>query len=170
MKLCTKCRVEKNDSEFNKASRNKSGLRAECRACQQSAWLKDHPDPIRGAHRTKPLKARYHKMRVNGKQVSVHRHVMEQKLGRSLEPHEVVHHINGNKLDNRPENLTVLSVSEHSRLENVGREHSDETRRMVSESLKGNQRRKGIPHDAATREKISERIKSIRAVKFWRSR
>lgn len=53
--------------------------------------------------------------------VMEHRLVMESCIGRYLEKDEVIHHINGNKKDNRIENLMIMTPAEHLRLHNQKR-------------------------------------------------
>ena len=58
----------------------------------------------------------YLRINVDGKRILLHRHVMEQHLGRPLNAKERVHHINGDKTDNRIENLELFANnSEHIR-------------------------------------------------------
>lgn len=59
-------------------------------------YLPDHPRATTGG----------------GKYVMEHIVVMEEKIGRPLLPGENVHHLNGVKNDNRPENLELWSRSQ----------------------------------------------------------
>jgi|SRR5229473_4557855 len=54
--------------------------------------------------------------KAKGERIKEHRLVMETLLGRKLRRDENVHHKNGNRLDNRPENLQLMSHGEHSSL------------------------------------------------------
>ena len=45
----------------------------------------------------------------------LHRVLAENKIGRSLLSNEHVHHIDENKQNNAPDNLEVLTVSEHAK-------------------------------------------------------
>ena len=65
-----------------------------------------------------------------------HRFIMCEYLGRILRPDEVVHHKNKIKTDNRIENLEIMTNSEHTRLHNIGRKVSVETRNKISKSKK----------------------------------
>lgn len=57
-----------------------------------------------------------HPKRDHTNRIKEHRLVMEKHLGRYLEPHEHIHHINGIKTDNRLENLQIVTPQEHMSL------------------------------------------------------
>lgn len=67
----------------------------------------------------RPSKASYYVIRVsysNGQQTThrLHREIMSRIMGRKLERHEQVDHINGDTLDNRRENLRFASASQNA--------------------------------------------------------
>lgn len=62
----------------------------------------------------------HHRARGNG-YVFEHIVVAENKIGRKLEEDEVVHHIDGDKKNNKPKNLKVMKINEHSSNHNKGK-------------------------------------------------
>lgn len=58
--------------------------------------------------------SKYPHKTINGKKDKVHRHIMEAHIGRQLDKNEHVYHINGNHLDNRIENLVIITKKHHA--------------------------------------------------------
>lgn len=82
-----------------------------------SIYCNGHADQARHGKQLKPLylsrgnghinPGGYRLVRVAGTPMLEHRAVMQEHLGRPLEPFETIHHLNGDRLDNRLENLEL---------------------------------------------------------------
>lgn len=66
----------------------------------------------------------YKYLSINGKRIAEHRLVMSIHLRRPLKRTESVHHINGQKADNRIENLVITTTSEHVKHHNKERKRN----------------------------------------------
>ena len=64
------------------------------------------------------------------------RAVMTSMVGRVLLSEEHVHHENGDRSDDAPPNLRLLTSLEHNRLHKTGGRHSNETKDRIRTSLK----------------------------------
>lgn len=83
------------------------------------AFMDKHKDPVDWASYSRIVHKGYvdvyvpsHPMATKSGIVKEHRLVMEEMIGRYLERHENVHHKNGDRSDNRPENLELWSVKQ----------------------------------------------------------
>lgn len=69
-------------------------------------------DALRGGGKGKSYR------KLNGRHE--HRVVAEQKIGRALQPGEIVHHVDGDLRNNSPDNLEVMTQGEHMRRHGLG--------------------------------------------------
>lgn len=93
-----------------------------------------------------------------------HRHIMEEYLGRKLNKNEVVHHINGNKIDNRIENLQIMDKREHARMHSSQQIVSEETKQKISKIHK----HKISPNRQKTKEDIINIVLKYKELKSYR--
>ena len=84
---------------------------------------------------------------MNGRLIDRHRYVMEQYLGRELLPEEIVHHINGDKQDDRIENLKLTTRSVHSK-GHVTDEHVNQLRALKKVRGANHGNAKLVEHEA----------------------
>lgn len=112
-RVCSNCNQEFDTHAcYDKRGRKNRFCSKKCESEYKN--LHNSIESWKGGHISKSTGYKY--VRYNGGQVEEHRLVMMKHLGRELTKDEVVHHINGNKLDNRIENLLLLSNSEHQKL------------------------------------------------------
>jgi len=52
MKVCYRCRVSKDDSEFNKSTKNRDGLHSYCRECQKAHYRDNYARHLANVRRT----------------------------------------------------------------------------------------------------------------------
>ena len=60
------------------------------------------------------MKYPYKTLYVDGVKIDEHRYIIQEHIGRKLNRYEFVHHKNGNKKDNRIENLEIMDCHQHA--------------------------------------------------------
>lgn len=78
----------------------------------------------------------YRWIRVDGRSVREHRHIIERHLGRKLLPTEIVHHRNGDTADNRLDNLEVMNGGDHMRHHHKGERRPDMAKQRMSRAAR----------------------------------
>lgn len=108
-----------NKKEFNKVCETCSnGFRVQpsylnkIRFCSKECRTKS-PEPRRGLHGGRSNWTDYPNTTVNGICRREHVHIAEKVLGRPLKSGECVHHIDGNKTNNKHSNLLICTKSYH---------------------------------------------------------
>jgi hypothetical protein len=108
---------------------------------REKNWVKGEPKKFINGHNARLLSSEEQKRRNSFRDFSrqrftgsssnyvkyrgrhMHRVVAELKLGRALLPGEIVHHIDGDKWNNDPDNLAVMTQAEHARIHCIERHH-----------------------------------------------
>lgn len=60
--------------------------------------------------------AGYRKVSIDGEDIREHRRIVEETFGIKLESNKIIHHKDGNKINNSLDNLEVMTASEHMKL------------------------------------------------------
>lgn len=109
IKACEECGTE------IRRARSQYRMRAFCgTVCRQSNRSRDSVRQINAGGYAKLFVGQHHPGADSSGHILEHRKVMQDILGRALLPEENVHHKNGVRSDNRPENLELWTRSQPS--------------------------------------------------------
>lgn|SRR3990167_268819 len=115
--LCVACKKSMNLPPWRIRRSKKIACSTKCMGAYNSTSRigKNHPSWLGGKQMTAGYVTIYapNHPAAHRNYVYEHRLVMEKKLGRYLDSSELVHHVNHDKLDNRPQNLQLVTRSHH---------------------------------------------------------
>lgn len=140
-KVCRVCKINKPREDFDPIGKSHGNdLKPRCRVCiEESIKNKKRVKPI-GEHEYDSRRREgntyittqgYKAVKKNGIYILEHRLVMESILGRELRTEEQIHHIDGDKLNNKSENLEVILNGQHQ-----SKHTKSETKQAISARLR----------------------------------
>lgn len=99
-----------------------------------------------------------HSRKEGNENKSLHRLIFEDFYNIKLPSNIIIHHDDGNRLNNEIWNLVPMTVAEHNRLHHKGKGHSNEAKLKISNAVKGeNNPFYGRHHSEETKQILSEK-------------
>ena len=111
-------------------------------------WYSDNP--VRSIKKIY-LHGKYPAITIDKEKIHIHRLLMSYWLNTKIPSSFLVHHINGNKLDARKENLAIIFISTHQSKHNKGKIISEKQKEIIRQN---NHKRKGLKR-GITRKDVS---------------